>query len=837
MTSRARGRLFSRIGVTVAGLIAVAVAVPSALNVDSKRRWLRESLETRAIATAETAALGAASLLAAGDVQGLQAVVTSMVRTDDRIESVAITDPAGKAIAHSDALRLGETHLDLSPPPTRLAVSETPRDDGTSTIEVTAPLAVSGAPFGSVRATFRMASLASAVHEELDRVMVSAGAVFALGVLASAWLARSMTKPIRQLAKVAGQVSAGDLTTRTGLRAKDEIGAFAEAFDRMIFDLARAQAGFRAHSASLEKRVLERTREFERTTQELRGKEALLRSMAETSRLGFLVVDDRTSEVLYVNRRYCALFGIEQLETALQRNELRYTDVLPRCAALVANGADFVETCRRLHRESVRDVLEDEILLRDGRTVRRFSAQIRDEHGAYFGRLYLFEDVTARRKAEAELAAARDSAVQVSRMKSEFLANMSHEIRTPLNGVLGLTEIVLETDLSPEQREYIEHVHASGSALLSLLNDILDLSKVEAGKLELESVAFALRHVVESAMQTLASRAIGKGLRFERIVEVDVPNRLLGDPTRLTQVLLNLLSNAIKFTSEGEVVLHASLMQSRPGGVVVHFAVRDTGTGIPSDKLNVIFEPFTQADGSTTRKYGGTGLGLTIARKIAEQMGGHLWAESEVGKGSTFRFTASFGLADAPASESAAPDVSARTPPPAPDAESADATGAPVVAARVLVAEDNVVNQKVVARMLQKRGWEVELVSDGRTAVERALAGSFDVVLMDVQMPELDGFAATAEIRRREQGARTRVPIVALTAHAMKGDRERCIAGGMDDYLTKPIQSKELYALVERILAKPPSAGAPRGRVAQGLAGLARASRERHGRPKPRRSG
>lgn len=464
----------------------------------------------------------------------------------------------------------------------------------------------------------------------------------------------------------------------------------------------------------------------------------------------------------------------------------------------------------------------------DGRIWRTDRVPIRDAQGAVVGLVAISSDVTDQKAEEARLRDEKHAAEAAAHANREFLATTSHEVRTLMSGVTGMTALLLGTELDDEQRDFIETVRTSSDALLRVINDVLDLSKMEAGRFELEDRPFDVRGAVRTALGMVTQQAAAKGLKLEGEVADDVPETVHGDPARIQQVLVNLLSNAVKFTDEGAVLVRVD----RAGRAALAFAVEDTGAGIAPDRLDAVFEPFAQADRSTARTHGGTGLGLTICRRLVGAMGGELTAASEVGQGSVFRFTVAVDLPADAADETSAPAPAPSVPaeadeaplidvpladmapaggdgalgdgappdePSPPDRAVVMSTDAMLPGARVLLAEDNPMVGKVTTLTLRRLGYRPDVVVDGAKAVMSVRARPYDVVLMDIMMPVMDGLEATRQIRA-DPGRHPMPAIVALTANAMAGDRQKCLDAGCDDYLSKPVDPQQLAATIERAI-------------------------------------
>ena len=629
-----------------------------------------------------------------------------------------------------------------------------------------------------------------------DFVPVGAGDVLALATLFAALLlvafllshrvARRVSQPVEMLVGASARIGRLDLERPV---------AFAPSW-REIDTLFGAQEEMRrmllASRRNLEGKVAARTREL---ADQIALLEALVDNIPNP-----IFYKGPDSRFLGCNHAYETAFAIPRQSLVGRRAlDLAYLSEEERPIYQRENET-VIREVGRIMRETV-------LTFADGRPHHTLYAVsgFRNPDGSPGGLVGVIVDISPLKRAEVVLRKAKEQAEAAAKTKSMFLANMSHEIRTPMNAIIGMAHLCLRTELNAKQRDYVQKIHGAGISLLGILNDILDFSKIEAGKLEMEAIGFTLDEVLGSVSTLVGSRAHDKGLELLFHAPGDVPQHLVGDPLRLEQILINLLNNAIKFTEHGQISVAVRLVAQVGKRVRLRFDVRDTGIGMSPEQSARLFRAFTQADGSITRKYGGTGLGLTICKRLVELMGGAIGVESRPGAGSTFSFTARFDLGE----------LAPFAPAPA-DAPSAGETDRPRVrldGARILLAEDNDVNQQIATELLRGAGARVTVANDGQEAVEQALAGldgePYDLILMDVQMPRMDGYQATRRLRA-DQRLRE-LPIIAMTAHALVEERQRCLDAGMNDHIAKPVEPELMFRTLRRWIGgkKAPEADVP----------------------------
>ncbi len=592
-------------------------------------------------------------------------------------------------------------------------------------------------------------------------------------VILALFASRSLTQPIRVLTAAVRRMSAGDLSQRVHIDADDELGELGRAFNRMTADLRNVWN-------TIEQQVWQRTRELEESNREAQKARDELRKFfraVESSPMS-VIITDLDGIIEYVNPHFTESTGYTAEEAQGRRPNLvasgeTSSQIYQSLWSTIKSGGEWRGEFLNRHK--------------DGRTFweAAFISPVREPGGAITHFIAIEHDITAQKTSEQHLRSAKDAAEDASRAKSEFLAVMSHEIRTPMNGILGMTQLMLDTPLSALQRDYLDTVRHSGEALLTLLNDILDFSKLEAGRVELESADFDLPGTIDQVINLMTARARERRLTIQAEIAPDVPRFLRGDQGRLRQVLLNLVGNAVKFTEKGSIRVVVDVEPLSEGAPAwpraYRFSVIDTGIGISQDVQERLFQSFSQADTSISRRYGGSGLGLAICRRLVELHGGQIGVSSQPGQGSTFWFTVSYDQG-APLQRTA----------------SGGSTSGALPRMRILLAEDNAVNRKVAIALLEKWGHRITSVEDGQSAIAAVETEPFDLVLMDVQMPGMDGLEATRKIRALP-GQAGRVPVIALTANAMRGDEQRCLEAGMDDYLSKPIEQDRLFQALDRV--------------------------------------
>jgi PAS domain S-box-containing protein len=587
-----------------------------------------------------------------------------------------------------------------------------------------------------------------------------------LAVLFSMLISSNIVEPIRSMTNLFQKIQDGtiDLTVRLEEKSLNEIGELVSWFNAFLQSLVEKQ------------RAEEALRDSESKYQ------FLVESMADV-----LFTLDINLATTYVSPSIERMLGYTPAERIAQKVDQQLT--------FKSQKLVFEALVAELDRENDRgadpdrsQTLELECYHKDGsiKHIATYIRGIRDGSGNLTGFYGSHHDITESKKSEEQLLLAREIAETANRAKSAFLANMSHEIRTPMSGVLGMTGLLLETSLTERQRNYAEKIRTSGELLLSVLNDILDFSKIESGKMVLESITFSVEEVVGNVLDIFGPQAAEKGIELHTAIDPEVPALLLGDPQHLTQLINNLMSNAVKFTLAGDIHLSSKVHRLTAEGVELQISVQDTGIGMTEEELSRVFTAFSQADASTTRRFGGSGLGLAISQQLVGLMGGSIRAESSPGKGSLFTVDLSFAIA---------PDVTVPNMPLQPEKSLERFTGV-----RALVAEDHEINREIIIELLRQVGIEADIATNGREALEMVRAREYDIVFMDIQMPEMDGIIATREIRRLDKGSAARLPILAMTAHALAGDRENSLAAGMNDHLVKPVDRNLLVAALRRWL-------------------------------------
>ena len=757
-----------------------------------------------------------------------------------------------------------------------------------------------------------------------------------IAIFISSFITRIITRPLRRLYKSTEEIIKGNLDFKVGTPSSDEVGQLSRAFDKMAASLKKSREELEEYSRSLEEKVEVRTRELSDINQNLEMEiieriqieENLSKSQQELTSVfksspESLIYHDEQGTILKINPRFTEVFGYT-LDDLKGRN-INEGMIFPRdktkeeskkiTQITLEKGSIRIEAIRKKKDGTLFPVV--------------ISASPIIVKGKSKGIIAIYSDITKEKLAEKEIIKAKKEAELANQAKSAFLASMSHEIRTPMNAIIGMGELMKNTTLNDEQKEYLDMLRISADNLLNVINDVLDISKIESGHIEIEKIEFDLWELVESIGVTLGIKASQKKLELLCYTNLDVPQYIMGDPTRLRQILINLAGNSLKFTEKGEIAINVKILKKENDKVSLHFTVKDTGIGIPKEKQAKIFESFSQVDSSTTRKYGGTGLGLSICKQLAELMGGKIWVESEISKGSTFHLTLSSVVVEKPEGREEkieSPEIknlrvlivddnysnrmilreivslwgalpketedgfsaleelklackrgrpyqlilSDKNMPKmggfelikkireipeykkAPiiilssDREEADfrkieelsisdfilkpvrrsrlynaivkgiakETSKSVVRKydidsaikdklfKVLLAEDNLINQKLTVRLLEKQGWQTSVANNGKEVLNLLDKNKFDFILMDVQMPEMDGIEATREIRKREKVTGKHIPIIALTANAFEEDKKKCLEAGMDEYATKPIKINEIFSIIEKIFIK-----------------------------------
>ena len=781
--------------INLIGLLIVLIlsATMGAFFLAEQQKTLQGALDRRVQIIGGGLSRNAESALARSDTEAIERILQSF-SPDPEFSYIMVKSADGEILAARWARQTrGEVHEYAFP---LHDVAERQRGDGHPHLFGAVGDASHGPVIGNLTIGVDHALLHAARDGLIRRtaVFLLLGAFFALlvGISSVRFLLRRSIDPL--LGKIQA-IGAGDLSLRVAPTGNDEIGDIGRAFNTMADRLSQILVS----KQELEATVLQRTADLQEALDSQARVQQALVEQEEHVRL----LLNSTAEAIYgldldgtctfSNPSCVRLLGYERGEELAGRNMhdlIHHTrrDGTPYPEAECPIYKAFSEG-RECH-------VQDEVLWRadgSGFDAEYWSYPVfRDRK--IVGAVVTFLDITKRREVEMELVRAKETAEAANVAKSRFLATMSHEIRTPMNGVLGMTDLLLDTDLNGEQRSYAEIIRQSGTNLMQILDDILDFSRIEAHRIELETDIFDLRTVLDGSVQLMSLAAREKGVALTLDLDAAVPTLLKGDGGRLRQILLNLLSNAVKFTPAGSVTLQVRKEAEGEGRVTLRFQVRDTGIGIPADKLAIIFEPFAQADDTSSRRYGGSGLGLAIVRQLVNMMGGALGVESDRGTGSLFWFTVEL---------EAQPVEKLLLPSPPADTAISPRASIPASGFPLLLADDDPVNQTLIQTVLRRRGYQVDVAGDGCAVLQLLARQDYALVLMDCMMPEMNGYEAAAAIRDPASAVRNHaIPIIALTANAMREDRDKCLAAGMDDYLKKPVKISELAAMLEKWLQR-----------------------------------